>query len=55
MKYANKLGARYAVVLGDSELESGQLKLKEMAGGEEIALPLTELESYLLNQKNKTK
>ena len=49
MKYANKLGAKYAFVLGESELESGQLKLKEMASGQEIPLRLTELESYLLN------
>lgn len=48
MKYANKLGARYAVVLGESELESGQLKVKEMESGQEILLPLAELESYLL-------
>ncbi len=49
MKYANKLGAKYAFVLGESELETGQLKLKEMASGQEIPLRLTELESYLLN------
>ena len=53
MKYANKLGARYAVVLGESELESGQLKVKEMESGQEILLPLAELESYLLKAVKK--
>ena len=53
MKYANKLGAQYAFVLGESELETGQLKLKEMASGQEIPLLLTELESYLLKTERK--
>ena len=33
MKYADKLGAAYTVVLGDSELESGKAQLKNMADG----------------------
>ena len=41
MKYANKLGARYTVVLGDEELEKKAARLKNMLTGEEreIALP----------------
>lgn len=35
MKYANKIGAKYTMVLGDSELESGIAKLKEMETGTE--------------------
>ncbi len=35
MKYANKIGAKYTMVLGDSELESGVAKLKEMETGTE--------------------
>lgn len=40
MKYADKLGARYTVVVGDAELESGVAKLKDMTTGEteEVAL-----------------
>ncbi|HHY82318.1 MAG TPA: histidine--tRNA ligase [Clostridiales bacterium] len=34
-KYADKLGARFVGTLGDEELASGQLKLKEMATGKE--------------------
>ena len=40
MKYANKIGAVYTTVLGESELESGTAKVKNMADGteEEISL-----------------
>ena len=40
MKYADKLGALYTVVVGDNEIESGTAKLKDMQTGEttEIAL-----------------
>ncbi len=34
MKYANKLGARYTMVLGDSELDTGRAALKNMETGE---------------------
>ena len=40
MRYANKLGARFTIVLGDSELESGKAKLKCMANGEETEIAL---------------
>ncbi len=40
MKYADKLGARYTIVVGDNELETGMAKLKDMESGEtsDIAL-----------------
>ena len=40
MKYADKLGARYTIVVGDNELETGVAKLKDMKTGEteEISL-----------------
>lgn len=34
MKYADKIGARYTVVVGDNELESGLARLKNMENGE---------------------
>ena len=34
MKYADKLGARYTIVVGDNELETGTAKLKNMQTGE---------------------
>lgn len=34
MKYADKLGARYTIVVGDNELETGTAQLKDMTTGE---------------------
>ncbi|MBQ5840593.1 MAG: histidine--tRNA ligase, partial [Clostridia bacterium] len=40
MKYADKIGARYTIVVGDNELETGVAQLKDMSTGatEEIEL-----------------
>lgn len=48
MKYANKLGARYTMVLGDDELASGSARLKNMATGEETTLAIGDDFSDLL-------
>lgn len=40
MKYANKIGAKFVIVLGESELESGKAKLKNMQSGEETGIAL---------------
>lgn len=47
MRYANKLGAKYTVVLGDSEIESGKAKLKCMANGEENEVDINALAEAL--------
>ena len=49
MKYANKIGAKFTVVMGDSELESGIVRLKNMESGEEQELSLASFESDILN------
>ncbi len=51
MKYADKLGARYTIVVGDQELETGVAKLKNMATGEAEEVSLDELYTVLY-QKN---
>ncbi len=43
MRYANKIGALYTVVLGDSELEAGKAKLKCMESGEETEIELEKI------------
>lgn len=43
MRYANKLGARFTIVLGDSELASGKAKLKCMENGEETEIELDKI------------
>lgn len=40
MKYANKLGAKYTVVLGEDEVSGGIAKLKNMENGEETEIAL---------------
>ncbi|MBP3747305.1 MAG: histidine--tRNA ligase [Ruminococcus sp.] len=40
MKYANKIGAAFTMVLGDNELADGKAKLKEMESGEETVINL---------------
>ena len=42
MKYANKIGAVYTMVIGDDELASGKAKLKDMESGNEIELLLND-------------
>ena len=40
MKYANKIGAAYTMVIGDNELNEGKARLKEMETGHEKELKL---------------
>lgn len=40
MKYANKLEAKYVIVLGDEEVESGKAILKDMKNGEQKDISL---------------
>lgn len=40
MKYADKIGARFVIVLGDNEIDSGAAKLKNMATGEQTDISL---------------
>lgn len=48
MKYANKLGAAFTVVIGDSELDSGIVKLKKMESGEETEVALENFEEAFM-------
>ena len=47
MKYADKIGAAFSIVLGDSELENGVANLKNMVSGEITEVKLTELSNEL--------
>ena len=40
MKYANKIGAAYTIVLGDNELENSQAELKNMKTGEKKTISI---------------
>jgi len=43
MKYADKIGAKYTVVIGDDELASGKAKMKNMELGEQNEFMLDEI------------
>ncbi|MCX6430252.1 MAG: histidine--tRNA ligase, partial [Actinobacteria bacterium] len=47
MKVADKSGARYVIVIGDEELESGSVEIKEMSTGDVTSVTLTSLVSTL--------
>lgn len=46
MKYADKIGAANTLVLGDSEIESGLFKIKNMSTGEQTEVKKDELINY---------
>ncbi|MBQ3201992.1 MAG: histidine--tRNA ligase [Clostridia bacterium] len=48
-KYADKLGARFVAILGDSEIEQGIAKLKNMEKGEELTVSLSEFVATVKN------
>ena len=45
MKYANKLGAEYTLIIGDSEVESGRAQLRNMNDGNQTEV---ELDSFTI-------
>ncbi|MCH5314714.1 MAG: histidine--tRNA ligase [Eubacterium sp.] len=49
MKYADKLGAKYNLVIGDNEVDDGIAKLKNMATGEETEIALETFVSGFYN------
>jgi len=48
-KYANKVAAPYVTVLAEDELESGMVKLRDMADGSETETPLSDVAMTLLS------
>ena len=51
MKYADKLGARYTIVVGDNELETGKAQLKDMNTGETEEVSLDDGLYMVMRQK----
>jgi len=50
MRAADRSGARYAVVVGDRDLESGSAQLKDLASGAQEAVPLASLVAAVLER-----
>ena len=51
MKYANKTGAKYSVILGDNEIEQDSVKLKNMETGEDETVKVSDLFDIMKNKK----
>ena len=48
MKYANKLGAKHTVILGENELNSNAAKIKNMETGEQTEVALDAIAAYFI-------
>jgi len=48
MRSANKLGARWVVLLGEADARRNVAQLKEMASGEQVEVPWKELAEGLV-------
>jgi histidyl-tRNA synthetase len=47
LREANKREARFAVILGQEEVQSGQAAVRDMRQGEQQAVPLGELVNWI--------
>ncbi len=53
MKDADRSGARYAVILGERDIADGVAQVKDLAAGEQTAVPLTDLTTTLTERLSK--
>lgn len=49
MKFANKINARYSAIIGESELENGEIQLKEMESGDSVTVPMSQFVQMFSN------
>jgi histidyl-tRNA synthetase len=47
LKYAGKIGARYAAIIGDNELQNSVAVVRDMVKSEENTVPMTELHQFI--------
>ena len=50
IKAANRLGARYAVILGEDEVNTQSATVKDMESGEQMQLPWDQIKQYFLER-----
>ena len=53
LKQADKLGARFVVLLGDDELKQGKVIVKELAKGEQSTVAQNEISKFLLGKSGR--
>src|SRR5258708_1606830 len=52
LEVANKMGARFALILGDNEIAAGTYLLKDMASGEQVPLSRDQLAAHVRPKTN---
>jgi histidyl-tRNA synthetase len=52
MQYANQIQATYVIIIGDNELQSGEVEVKEMSTGEKYKLPLKHIPQIFEREKH---
>jgi histidyl-tRNA synthetase len=50
MKYADKIGAKYVIMLGDNEIDSGKATAKCMADSSQTEVDLTGIAYFIKNR-----
>ena len=51
MKQADRLNAKYTIVIGDQELDNNKIDVKEMSTGETKTIQLNEVVSFFNKEK----
>jgi histidyl-tRNA synthetase len=49
MKAADRSGARYALVLGERDIEAGTIGVKDLVTGEQLPVPLDGVLEHLID------
>ncbi|WP_029453382.1 histidine--tRNA ligase [Clostridium algidicarnis] len=52
MRYANKMGAEYTMILGENELKENKVKIKRMSDGEQFNVDLNNIAEIIDTMKN---
>ncbi|ADL08114.1 histidine--tRNA ligase [Thermosediminibacter oceani] len=53
MKYADKIPSKYAFIIGEDEVKTGIITVKDLTTGEQEKVPCEEVETYLKNKIRK--
>ncbi len=53
MKYANKINARFSFIIGDNELETGEVVIKDMIDGERETIKISDISNFIKSKKSK--
>jgi len=51
MKYADRINARFSFIIGDNELESGEVVIKDMIEGERETIKITDVSEFIKAKK----